>query len=137
VTLSAPTLLSWLGSLGIDPDVTLMRGPRVTGDDDMDDRRILATITGGPGMANDGASEQATFQLRTRGGQNNYDDAETIALDVDDRIKFAPFPMKIDGCTFQNVRRLGSQPTPLGGTPDDGDRYELVANYIATVGMPI
>lgn len=50
---------------------------------DMPNRVVSLQLQGGPGLVMDGLFDVVTFQVTARGGEDNYDDAEGIALEVD------------------------------------------------------
>ena len=123
------------GSKALGEDTTqeygtpIVPGPYVP---DMPDRLIVLTATPGPGYVMEAAADAGAFQLRCRGRQNDPADAEQIAYAADSLILNAPFPARTgSGQVIVHVHRLGGTPAPLSGSPDDGDRYELTASYVA------
>ena len=50
---------------------------------DQPNRVISLQMQGGPGLSMDGLFDILTFQVLCRGGEDNFDDAEGIALEVD------------------------------------------------------
>lgn len=62
-----------------DPDVVVVEG-RIT---DMPDRVVAVRRGSGRGSVMEGLYERSTFIIRSRGGQNDLDDAESISHMVD------------------------------------------------------
>jgi hypothetical protein len=132
VPLPTADLIEWLASLGWDTaqetGSPILPGPYVP---DEPDRVILATPTPGPGFTNEGATDVSGFQLRVRGGQNDQPSAERDALAIDALIFAANFPVTLpSGRVISRIGRTGGTPSPLSGTPDDGDRYEYICSYL-------
>lgn len=99
------------------------------------DRLVTITGTSGPGWMLEGAADASGFQARVRGGQNDPDDAEALAFALDALIFGASFPVtSASGQKIIQVRRLGGTPSPLSGSPDDGDRTEFTCLYVAFAG---
>lgn len=129
-------LIQWLTNLGWDATQEtgspVLPGPYVP---DEPDRCVIATPTPGPGFVLEAAADAGGFQLRVRGGQNDQPGAEADAFAIDALILGASFPaVTSSGQVIVHIHRLGGTPSPLSGTPDDGDRYEFVSQYVAIAG---
>lgn len=66
----------------------LQSGAKVIGGrfPDMPNRIVSVQLQSGPGLDLDGIFDTQLFQISCRGAENNLDDAEAIALDVDNVI---------------------------------------------------
>jgi len=123
--------IQWIENLGWnitqESGAPLFPGPYIQ---PMPDRIVTLSPAGGPGYVLEGDADSSLIQARTRGGQNDQDDAEQLALALDALIRDASFPVVVNGTTISHCHRFGSPPTPLTGTPDDGSRWEYVASYL-------
>jgi uncharacterized protein (DUF2126 family) len=132
MALPTQTVIDWLTGLGWDvtqeSGTPLVPGPYIL---PMPDRLITITITPGPGYVLESAADASTFQARVRGAQNDQAGAETLAFSLDALILAASFPAIVDGRILIHVHRLGGAPSPLAGGPDNAERTELVATYVA------
>ena len=131
--LPTSALIDWLASLGWDDrqeyGAPLFPGPYVP---DSPDKCVVVTATPGPGYVMEAAADAGAFQARVRGPQNDPAAAEQLAYALDSLILGAQFPaVTSSGQVIVHVHRLGGTPAPLSGSPDDGDRYELTASYVA------
>ena len=143
--LQSSTIVRWatanLGWNGTDPGtdpagVPLFPGPYVQ---KMPDRIGILTSTSGPGYVLDGAADHTMFQARFRGLGSpddlvSYADAEAIAFAFDAAVFGAQFPVTVDGKVIAKIFRDGGQPSPLGSSPDNGQRYEFTCNYFCVIG---
>jgi hypothetical protein len=134
--LPAASIVAWLTELGWDArqeyGAPLLLGPYIP---EEPDRVAVITPVPGPGYVLEGDGDAGAFQARVRGGQNDQADAEALAYLLDKLILGASFPaVTPSGQVIIHVHRLGGTPSPLSGTPDTGDRYELTCTYIAIAG---
>jgi hypothetical protein len=133
VPLPTASVIKWLVSLGWDvteeTGAPVKPGPYVP---EMPDRLVVITSTPGPGFQLEAAADAQVFQARVRGPQMDQDAAEELAFSLDGLILGASFPAVVDGRTIIHCHRFGGAPAPLTGTPDSGDRYELVCSYLLT-----
>jgi Bacteriophage minor capsid protein len=95
------------------------------------DRVVLVVLTPGVSPMMENIIERPGLQVRCRGKQNIYEDAEDLMWKVDHILMVSAFPL-----TFQGVYFL--PPEYSGGTPsalpiDDGGRTVFVGNYILQV----
>lgn len=130
--LPTKAVITWLSALGWDTrqerGAPLVKGPYVP---KMPDRLVILTPTGGPGFLWDGAADASSFQARVRGGQNDQDSAETLALALDTLILNASFPVLLpSGQVISHIHRAGGPPSPLAGDPDDADRWSYTCQYL-------
>lgn len=95
------------------------------------DRMVIVARTGGPGWALDGAMDDVAFQLRIRGGENNYDDAEDLALSVDRAVLDSRWPQTIGGWTATIAQRVGGPPAFL--VRDPARRTHFTCNYVLSI----
>lgn len=128
--LTADGLCDWLTSQGAD--WTLLPGPYVP---DEPDRLTVVTMLPGPGLSTEQAMDTVGFQLRTRGGQRDYNDAQDMANGLDYVILAALSPL-VGGVQVKYMDRTGGAPAPLG-EPDNGDRQTFTATYHAVVASLI
>ena len=109
---------------------------------DMPNRIIAVTMGSGGGFAMEGLFDAVGFTITCRGGENNFPDAEAIALEVDDIItgkfldaKSMSFWLNSD--VYVDVMgRTGSGPVQLP-MADDQSRFVLTCNYYAQVATGI
>lgn len=101
-------------------------------------RIIYVSLGAGPGLALEGVQDRLSFSIETRGADRNYDDAETIALDVDSVIREAGFlPYEFpDGTYMYCIERVGSPPFQVPVT-DLAGRYIFSCNYLVTVATDL
>lgn len=95
------------------------------------DRLYVVARTGGPGWQLDGVMDDISFQIRTRGGQNDYDDAENLALVADRAILDASWPQPIGGWHTTNAQRVGGPPSFL--IRDQARRTHFTCNYVLSI----
>jgi hypothetical protein len=112
-------LVDWtsdqLAEAGETVKVVRSRGVE-TGFPSQPDRLVIVARTGGPGLALDAVFDVPSFQIRTRGAQNDPDDAETLADLVDRLYLDAAMPMTLDGRHVVYIRRVGSPRLKTGAT---------------------
>ena len=123
--------ITWLTGLGWnvtqESGAPLEPGPLIL---EMPDRLVTLSQAGGPGLMLESAADASLIQARVRGGQNDQPGAEQLALALDALIASASFPVVINGTKLIQCYRYGAPPSPLTGSPDDGDRYEYVCSYV-------
>lgn len=125
-------LIAWLEQQVNDPSITFVPGYYVP---DMPDRIVIVTVTSGAPMATEElVIDRPTFQVRSRGAQNDPADAEKVAWAVDDAIRLAPFPATLPCGQLKAVARVAGAPTVLG-PPDDADRTELTCSYLTALAL--
>jgi hypothetical protein len=130
--LPTKAVLAWLAGLGWDTrqerGAPLVKGPYVP---KSPDRLVIVTPTPGAGYVWDGAADASAFQTRVRGGQNDQDDAEELALALDRLILNASFPVLLpSGQVISHIHRAAGAPAPLASDPDDAERYEYICSYL-------
>lgn len=110
----------------VDPNVLVAPGPD---DPDIPWAYVLITRTGGAGFAVDGRTDQVSYQFKSVGEQNNYDQAERMALSLDKIVlgDGSSFYMPITNLYLISVNRVGGGPSAL--MVDDGDRTHFVCDY--------
>lgn len=134
--LPSASLVAWIAGLGWDTrqeyGAPIFPGPYVPPEPD---RILVVTPVPGPGFVLEGDADAGAFQARVRGSQNDQGDAEALAYLLDRMILGASFPARTaGGQVIIHVHRLGGTPSPLGGTPDLGDRYEYTTVYLCIAG---
>ena len=105
-------------------------------------RVIGVQMQGGPGLVFEATYDVVTFQITCRGAENNLDDAERIALEVDNVILNAPanFEIGVDGNSVNcnDLGRTGGSPAQLPMS-DPNSRWVFTCNYYGSfstnVGM--
>lgn len=95
-------------------------------------RVIVVNMQQGPGITLDGLFDIVGFSIRCRGGENNYQDAENIALDVDSILLASPTSFEIGDVRVLGIGRTGGAPQVLPFT-DTENRYIATCNYYAEV----
>lgn len=100
------------------------------------DKVIVCTRTGGPGLSLEGLIDNVSFQLRSRGGQNDPNSAETLAWTVDEMLVPPPLsPPLTHGMVGSQyvvqVQRVGGPPSFL--LLDSARRVHLTCDYIFSV----
>lgn len=95
----------------------------------------------GPGLVLDDMFDVVAFQIQCRGAENNIDDAENIALEVDDvLIGTHPgfwFGDSERGAWCSGTGRTGGGPALLSPLPDQQSRFTFVSTYYAEVSTNI
>lgn len=129
--LSIANAIQWIQNLGWDTTqetgAPLLPGPLIQ---PMPDRLVTLSQGGGPGFVLESDADSSLIQARARGGQNDQDDAEQLAFALDALVLGANFPVVVNGQTIMHCHRFGAPPSPLTGTPDNGDRWEYVTSYL-------
>lgn len=92
---------------------------------------LVVARTGGPGWALDGVYDDISFQIRARGAENNYDDAEDLALATDRAVTDASWPQTIGGWHAMVVQRVGGPPAFL--VRDTARRTHFTCNYVLSI----
>lgn len=95
----------------------------------------------GPGLSLDGLFDVVAMQIQCRGAENNIDDAQNIALEVDDVLIGHEsgfwFGDSSRGAWCNGTGRTGGAPALLSPLPDPQSRYTFVATYYAEVSTNI
>lgn len=99
-------------------------------------RVIVVTMQPGAGLQMEGLFDSPAFQIRCRGAENNYQDAENIALDVDSILLASPTSFDIGDVRVDYIGRSGGAPQALPFT-DANSRYVFTCNYyaVASTGL--
>jgi hypothetical protein len=95
-------------------------------------RVIVLSMQSGAGITMEGLFDTPAFQIRCRGAENNYDDAESIALDVDTIFMHAPTGFEMGDVYVDFIGRTGGAPQALPHTDVD-NRYVFTCTYFAQV----
>lgn len=120
---------------------------------DTPNRVISIVMATGPGLGMEGLFDVVTFQVSCRGGENNLDDAETMALEVDDiltgrslgnlyksenfMINVEPTDGVVDvGVYVSQMGRTGGRPSQLT-LVDSQSRFTFTCNYFAHISTNI
>lgn len=104
-------------------------------------RIIAVTLISGAGFSMDGLFDAVGFQITCRGAENNYPDAEAIAMEVDD-ILTGKFPGSqsisfwMDDVYVDVMSRTGGGPIQLPYA-DEISRFTFTCNYYAQVATGI
>ena len=125
--LRAADLAAFLAGLGITTPI--VAGPWVP--DNLADRLIVLTVTGGPGSSLERLFDTHAFQARCRGAQRNPQDAETLAGQVDDALLNATLPARVGGRHVPRIDRAGSPPAAFAR--DSAGRDSFVCSYLLTI----
>jgi hypothetical protein len=99
-------------------------------------RVILLQPRSGPGLSLEGLYDNVGFAMNCRGAENNYEDAENIALDFDDVLLRHGNNVQMDDVHVQFIGRIGGGPTMI--TIDDPQsRFTWTCSYyaIASTGL--
>lgn len=115
---------------------------------DMPNRAIGIIMGSGPGLDMEGLFDIISFQITCRGGEQNLDDAEQIALEVDDILigkgelfGSENFMVGIEseddpGVYVSQIGRTGGSPSQLT-LPDSQSRFTYTCNYFAHVSTNV
>lgn len=110
---------------------TVFPGPDLP---DVPGKFVVATPYGGPGLAQDGAIDQRSWQMRCVGLQNDYETAESVANAID--IAFiSHYSRKVGTTWVPQIQRVGGAPNPL--LVDDADRTHFVCSYIVDCAIAL
>lgn len=93
----------------------------------MPDLQVALVATGGPGTALEREFDQATIQVRVRGGQRDPGSAQQLMTQVDQALLNIAPPFQVAGRHVADVDYLGGPPAFL--RRDEAYRDELVCNY--------
>lgn len=101
-------------------------------------RIIYVRLSGGPGLALEGIQDNLSVTIEVRGADRNYDDAETIAWDVDTAVRlYGSYPYEFpDGAYMYCIERAGGPPAQIP-VADLAGRYIFSCNYIVTVATDL
>jgi hypothetical protein len=99
-------------------------------------RIVYITITPGPGAIRELTADVVGFNVQVKGAENNYEDAEDMALDVDSIVLEFGVPVEIDGVVIHALGRTGGAPQQVS-IPDTANRYTFSCNYFAEVSTNI
>ncbi len=102
-------------------------------------RVIFITVTPGPGTVREDTADIVGFNVQVKGGENNYEDAEDIALEVDSIILergAGMVPTEIGGVVIYAIGRTGGGPQQVQ-IPDTANRFTFSGNYFAEVSTNI
>lgn len=99
-------------------------------------RIVYITITAGPGLIREMTADIVGFNVQVKGAENNYEDAEDIALEVDSIVLEFGMPVEIDGVVIHVLGRTGGAPQQVS-IPDTANRYTFSCNYFAEVSTNI
>lgn len=110
----------------VNPNVLVAPGPD---DPDIPWSYVLITRTGGAGHATDGTTDRVSYQFKSVGEQNQYDQAEQLAYELDKVVlgDGSSFYMPVTNVYLVSVNRMGGGPSAL--MTDDGDRTHFVCDY--------
>ena len=95
------------------------------------DRVVLVMLTPGVRPTMENIIERPGLQVRCRGKQNVFGDAEDLMWKVDHFLMESPFPIMYRGVYFLPPEYTGGTPAAL--PIDDGGRTVFVGNYILQV----
>lgn len=86
---------------------------------------VLTAVPGGL-LDTEYLYDNVGYQVLVVGKQNDYDDAETLALAID-KLYLSIQGQKVGGGNITHVVRFGGQPSPL--LKDEADRWQFVCTY--------
>lgn len=99
---------------------------------DTADRYVMLTREGGPGEDVEGLLDGVGYQVMAVGHQRDYDDAEELALLLDQMVRSGGYTRTLStGLRLINAQRTGSPPSPL--EQDEADRFRFTCSYIFTI----
>jgi hypothetical protein len=104
--------------------------------------RIVGLVpTVGPGLVMDGLFDVVSFQVSSRGGENNFDDAQAIALEIDHIFIGRESEVSVENFWMENVYvngigRTGSSPVTTA-LPDAESRWTFTCTYYAFVSTNV
>lgn len=119
-------LSSRLTTMGDDASVISVGAPV-----NLPDRVVLVVLTPGVVPMMENILERPGLQIRCRGRQGVYEDAEELMFKVDSILMDSPFPLTYGGVYFLPPQYTGGTPAAL--PIDDGGRTVFVGNYILQV----
>lgn len=121
-------LSSRLRSIGEDAAVDIVGTPDHA---NLPDRAVLIALSPGAGLMLSGTFEQPGLQVRVRGRQNVFSDAEDLMIKVDNILMNSQYPFMYQGVYFLPPDYTGGGPSAL--PIDDGGRTVFVGNYTLQV----
>ena len=96
-------------------------------------RYIFIQRSTGIGLEMEGLMDNPRFIVECRGAENNFEDAESIALDFDSVVlEFSDKPWELDGVRVHLMDRTGGDPQQLT-VADSADRFGFSCTYYAKV----
>lgn len=96
-------------------------------------RMIYLSRASGIGLEMEGLIDNPRFSIQCRGGENNFEDAEDIALDIDSVVlELGSQGWELDGVRVHFMDRTGGNPQQLS-VSDSADRFAFSCNYYAKV----
>jgi hypothetical protein len=125
---------SELADLGFTP--TIAPGPVDANSLKLSPDDIVFLMLGsGPGLSLDGLYDRVILTTRCIGKQNDYDQAEALALALDQIMRAFATPLPVGLSRSLYFTRTGGRPTEA--PRDDADRYHFTCSYIteATTGL--
>lgn len=128
-------LREWsLGTVAVPSDFVIKPGP--INPDSTPGRLIIVQSYGGPGEDLEGVLDQVSWQVRVIGRQNDYTDAEDVALQIDKSfLEWHSGYMFDGGPWLAGIQRVGGAPSPL--LLDDADRTHFGCSYIFSVELAL
>lgn len=93
-------------------------------------RIILIQPRSGPGLVMDGLYDTIGISMNCRGAENNFEDAENIALDFDDVLLKNGQNIWMGDVHVQFIGRLGGTPSMLS-IDDPQSRFTWTCSYYA------
>lgn len=99
-------------------------------------RVILIQLRSGPGLSVEGTYDSVGFAMNCRGAENNFEDAENIALDFDDVLLKNGQNIWMDDVHVQFVGRIAGSPSMIA-IDDPQSRFLWSCSYyaIASTGL--
>lgn len=119
----------------LDPQIT--SGARIRFDRMPDTGRvILVQSRSGAGLQEEGLFDAVGISMQCRGAENNYEDAENIALEFDDVLLKNGQNVWMDDVYVQFIGRIGGSPSMLP-IDDPQSRFTFTCTYyaIASTGL--
>lgn len=95
-------------------------------------RVVAITMRPGAGLTQDGLFDVPAFSVESRGGENNYADAEAIAIEIDDIIIKSPNNFYMGHVYVLGMGRVGGGPQP-DTYIDINSRYVFTCLYYLEV----
>jgi hypothetical protein len=94
-------------------------------------RVIFITMQPGAGLELEGLLDNPAFNIQCRGAEQNYEDAEAIAMEVDSIIlEHGPLGFELGGVVVQHMDRTGGAPQQIN-IADRAKRFAFSCNYYA------
>jgi hypothetical protein len=96
-------------------------------------RMIYLSRSPGIGLEMEGLIDNPRFNVQCRGAENNFEDAEAIAVDVDSVVlELGSVGWELDGVRVDYMDRTGGDPQELT-VADSSSRFAFSCNYYAKV----